>query len=96
MSKMLRNVQKQREQELHEWKAENLITPKDLLKYGQSQHVQGLLSVFSSLTLTSPPSQDKSSKQTHIHCRNYLMMMLTMANACRASNIMNITLYDLN
>ena len=89
MTKMLKKVQKQREEELHEWKAENLITPKDCQQYGQSRHVQGLLKIFSNL------HESNVQKQSAVQCRNYLMLMLTISNACRASNLMNITLYDL-
>ena len=86
MMRTLKKVENQRQQELHEWKAENLITPKDCHLYGRSKHVQGLMSVFSGLA----NKQGDVPKQTAIHCRNYLMLMLTMSNACQASNLMNV------
>ena len=36
------------------------------------------------------------TKQDAIHCRNYIMLMVTIANACRSTNLKNITLKDLD
>ena len=84
----LKDVSKQREADLREWKADNLITPQDTEKYGNSEHVQRIIKLFNS-------KDAFISLDDARHCRNFIMYMITTANACRSSNIVNITLHDI-
>ena len=61
-------------------------------RYGTSEHVKSFVALFRNVGDGSVVP----SKQDSIHCRNYIMLMVTIAHACRASNIQNITLKDLD
>ena len=66
-----------------------MITVADTNQYGCSEHVQMIRSWLDGLV-----ELQKSEFHLCIAARNYLIVMLTLANATRASNIINITLTD--
>ena len=80
----------QRTQEISEWKTDNLLTPLDCEQYGTSKHVKQVREMLNNVLVN-----DRTFSVTDtINIRNYLMFMIAIGNATRASNLINMTLYD--
>lgn len=45
--------------------------------------------------LQEDPASVQLTLKKAIQCRNYIMLLLTLMNACRSSNLTNITIKDL-
>ena len=82
---------KERQSAMQDFKLENLITNKDCKDFGNSSVARNILSNLNEIRHTT---QDQYSTEQAIECRNYLMFMLCVTNALRASNLINITLAD--
>ena len=87
----LKPLKRRRKVELDEFKLRNLMTRDDFICYGNSNHVQQL---EKALELRKGNTTSHCSKKLAISIRNHLILRLCMANACRASNITNVTIED--
>ena len=52
--------------------------------------------MFEDIFVADKGKEINVSWQQVIHARNYIMFMVTLYNACRSSNLINMTLYDFN
>lgn len=82
---------KERQSAMQDFKLENLITNQDCKDFGNSVVAKKILWNLNEVNHTT---QDQYSTEQAIECRNYLMFMLCITNALRASNLINITLAD--
>ena len=77
---------------MSDFKLENLITNKDCITLGKSSVVRKIVSNLNGIDEVSSPNY---SLEDAIECRNYLMFMLCVTNALRASNLINMTISDM-
>ena len=93
-TKKLNRLERKRKMEIRKYKCDNLINEKDFFKFFQSYHIKKQSNKLDSLLL-----EEECSKIPTIYeccdCRNYIMVTLTVINALRSSNIINITLHDI-
>ena len=86
-----------REKLIAKIKSEALITVKNFQDFGSSSHVKNINQTLKNMSLSRAKSVEmKISKQSPIDIRDYLMVSLTYFNCLRASNLMNISLQDVN
>ena len=86
-----------REKLIAKIKSETLITVKNFQDFGSSNHVRSINQTLKNMSLSRAKSVEmKISKQSAIDIRDYLMVSLTYFNCLRASNLMNISLQDVN
>ena len=83
----------QREKVVSKLKYQNLITTDQFKKYGNSKHVKDINEKLKN-DLDLGNNIIKINKQLAIDIRDYLMVSLTYFNCLRASNLMNISLDD--
>lgn len=88
----LKNLAKQRERDVSEWKCDNLLSPSDVKMFCQSEFVQTELQYVRSLVKGSVGAD----KEHAVAVRNIIMVQVCLMNACRASNLQNITLLDVD
>lgn len=74
---------------LSTWKQDHLLTIDDIKRYGASEKIKQVCEI---LRRNVPSSVNT---KTAIAARNYLIFMICLGNAARSSNIMNITLHDI-
>ena len=82
----LKELIKEREQIVKQFKLSILINFKDFKSYGDSEHVQKLTKLLGRRT----------RKKIFVNIRDYLMLTLAYINCLRCSNLMNITVKDFN
>ena len=78
---------------LKDWKSNNLITPADCLRYGRSKHIQDVIQKLEKLHDGVVDAKDYTKIEV-THVRNFIMVILCITNAARASNLMKITIDD--
>lgn len=93
LNSSVRKFAKHRTIALRKWKNDNILTPADTLKYGNSDFVIRLVKL---LNAVGESQSIKITRYEAIHVRDHIMYMMALMNAARTSNLMNITLEDLN
>ena len=88
----LKELIKEREQTIKEFKSNVLLNSSDIRKYGDSNHLIKVTKLFESLGNNGEEQHISLYDATDL--RNYLMVVLALVNCLRASNLINITLYD--
>ena len=84
-------IAKERQKKLFAWRAENLITRADFIKYGRSDYVNGLKHNLDELVKGSKIAKDfEVDRCTAI--RDFIMVMLCLSNGLRASNLILFSL----
>ena len=74
-----------------------LITAKSFQDFGSSEHVRNINQLLKNMSISQVRSSKmKISKQSAIDKSDYLMVFLTDFNYLRTSNLMNISLQDVN
>lgn len=91
LNKMLKPYRLKRDQTLKDWKSDTLITPAHLLEYGNSIHVQECIKLLDDIQVQRINVKDLNMKKL-TDIRNYLLVNLSVTNAARASNLINITI----
>lgn len=92
LNRRLQPYCKERQSAMQDFKLENLLTPKDCLTLHRSQIVQ---KIFIMLNEIDNLTVEKYNREDALGCRNYLMFMLCITNALRASNLINLTIADI-
>ena len=77
-------------QTMYDFKASTLLTPKDFIRYGESTHVQGVRQFLQKI-MEKELTVSSEDWRMCVDSRNYLMVMLALANGLRSSNLMNMT-----
>jgi len=75
---------------MQSYKSKRIITPSDMMIYGESDKLKEIVDVLQT------KDGKLYSQQQAVLCRNHLMVMLAFGNAARASNLINITLADVD
>lgn len=78
-----------RQKVLSKSKLKNLLLPAETQKYGKSQHIKEVFKTFGKCG-----SKASLSVKEAIAARNYLMFMICHGNAARASNLIYMSLTD--
>jgi len=78
---------------MKDWKSEQLLTPMDCVRYGNSPHIQSVIRQLENLQ-NGTLKPGNITKSDIINIRNYLIVILCIINAARASNIINTTVAD--
>ena len=79
---------------MKEFKSNIFMTPKIFKNYGSSDHIIELQTFLSHLEQSE--GKTKVSLQMAVQVWDYIMMTLTYTNALRASNLIEMTLKDIN
>ena len=82
-------------QTMYDFKASTLLTPKDFIRYGESTHVQGVRQFLQKI-MEKELTVSSEDWRMCVDSRNYLMVMLALANGLRTSNLMNMTVQHVN
>jgi len=77
---------------MSDFKLENLITNKDCITLGKSLVVKQIISHLNGI---DDVTAGNYTLEHAMQCRNYLMFMLCITNALRASNLINMTVEDI-
>ena len=85
----------ERQQKIFAWKAENLITREEFIRYGKSEFIRGVKTDLDALVRREKAVEDFTVDRL-IQIRDYLMMMLCVANALRASNLLYFSILVIN
>ena len=88
----LKDLLREREQTIKDFKSNILLNSSDMKTYGHSKHTVEIAQLFNDLK--ENPEEQFISTYNATDLRNYLMSVLTIVNCLRASNLMNITLED--
>lgn len=83
---------KERQSAMQDFKLEKLITNTDCKIFGNSDRAKEILSNLNGIDKFTSPNY--TSEQA-ISCQNYLMFTLCITNALRASNLINLSIADL-
>lgn len=83
---------KERQSALADFKLENLLTPADCIALGTSSTVKKIVFDINGADAVTAPHY---TVEQCTACRNYLIFMLCVTNATRASNIINMTVQNL-
>ena len=92
LQKNLKDLILEREQSIKEFKSNIFINSEDFQKYGSSDYVKDIVELLSKV--------DKDGEEAHISLkdaldvRDHLILTLAFINALRASNIINITVKE--
>ena len=78
---------------IKEFKSNIFINAEDFQKYGSSEFVKDTVDVLNKLDVEG--EQVKTNLQDAVNVRDHLMLTLTYINALRASNLINITLKEI-
>lgn len=78
-----------RRKDVDRWKGNTLLTKDEVKAYGQSGAVA---EIHDAMELGFAP--ENKTKRIAVKCRNHLMLMACLGNALRCSNVINITLRD--
>ena len=81
---------KERQQKIFAWRAETLITRADFIAYGKSEFITGVKEDLDELVRGTKVADDFTLDRC-CQIRDYLMVLLVMGNALRASNLLNMT-----
>ena len=92
LNRRLQPFCKARQAAVADFKLDNLILPSDFVALGRSK--QGAKIVFDLNGADAVTAPHYTTEQINA-CRNYLMAMICITNATRASNLINLTLQDL-
>ena len=79
-----------KERQIFAWRAENLITRAELVAYGKSPFITEVKKDLDEL-VKGEKEVDEFSVDQCCWIRDYLIMMLCVANALRASNILKFS-----
>ena len=90
----LKNLLKERAQIIKDFKSNILLNSKEIRRYGDSQHLIECTKIFQQLKQNGEIEFISMYQATDL--RNYLMAVLALVNCLRASNLMYITLYDVD
>ena len=90
----LRNLLQEKEQTIKEFKSNILLNSREIRKYGDSQHLIECTNIFQKLKENGESEFISTYQATDL--RNYFMAVLALVNCLRASNLMYITLYDVD
>ena len=93
MGVRLNAPQNERKNQVREFKSCNLLTSDDIARYFKSDHVKKTVKLLDRLL---NEEEVEISYYQACHARNYLSIVLTTVNALRASNLINMTLADLD
>jgi len=74
------------------YKSNRIITPNDMSIYGGSQKIVDIVTMLDEINCVNYNSY---SQREAVAARNHLMVILTFGNAARSSNLINITLNDI-
>ena len=78
---------KQRKVDVRRQKARNLLLPSHFIAYGKSPHIQNFLRL--------PNLKQMLTKSTAVQFRDFLMTSFVIGNGLRASNVINLSLKDI-
>ena len=92
LQKNLKDLINEREHSIKEFKSNIFINPVDFQEYGSSDFVKDNVDILTKLDREG--EEAKITLQDAIDIRDHLMLSLTFINALRASNLMNITLKE--
>ena len=90
LGSLLPVLAKERQQKLFAWRAENLITRAEFIAYGKSEFITGIKNDLDDLVCGRKTAQDFTLDRCS-QIRDYLMVMLVMGNALRASNLLKMS-----
>lgn len=90
----LKHHKSDRKNRLCKFKKATLLTDTIIREYGSAEGVKHLSQVLSGNC--QPINNKKAMKTLATKCRNHLMVMLCLGNALRASNLINITMQDID
>ena len=88
----LKDLLREREQTIKHSKSKILLNANDMKAYGDSNHIVEVSKLFNELK--DNPEEQFISIYNATNKRNYLMSVLALVNCPRASNLINITLDD--
>ena len=92
LQKNLKDLISEREHSIKEFKSNIFINAVDFQEYGSSDFVKDNVDILTKLDREG--EEAKTTLQDAIDIRDHLMLSLTFINALRASNLMNITLKE--
>ena len=92
MMKRLNKLERQRKIAIRNFKCKNLITETDLVEYFKSNNIRKTIKFLDNLF---EGSEQIPTLRDCRNSRNYIMVTLTVINALRSSNLLNITLHDI-
>ena len=76
---------------MQNYKSTRIITPSDMVDYGKSSKIRDVVSILNEINETN---NECYTQKEAITARNHLMVMISFGNACRASNLINMTVQD--
>lgn len=91
-SKNLKDLISERQNSIKEFKSNIFINIKDFQQYSSSEFVKDVIDNMNKLD--NEGEEFKTTLQHAVNVRDHLMLLLTFINALRASNLINITLRE--
>ncbi|XP_066924389.1 titin homolog isoform X3 [Clytia hemisphaerica] len=89
----LKPFHKARERFMQTFKSTRILTPSDMNVYGQAPQIQDIVDVLNNI---NDNNSHHYSQKDAVAARNHLMVMITMGNAARASNLINLCQQEVN
>ncbi|XP_066934202.1 uncharacterized protein [Clytia hemisphaerica] len=87
----LKIYHKARERFMQTFKSNRILTPSDMEVYGGAPQIQETVSILNEI---NKDNSHQYSQKEAVCARNHLMVIITVGNAARASNLINLSVED--